>query len=155
MATEFEFNKQYGAVVPGRSEQGNIDLDNRVPYYPNGLGNVALPHGFGDRGVVKTEESTTIPTDKSGKPIFERVPDDHPNWVNIPTVLHGTQREGKEYQDAVMNYMLTGKHLGQFSEGVGLAVDDARRTHIRQMNAGKQVGLGEVIQNGLDFAVGN
>jgi hypothetical protein len=126
-----DYKQQYGLNVPGRSEMGNIDLNARVPYYPEGLG-----------GVVKTEESTTIPINPDGTP-FKGKADvaTHKEWVNIPTVLHGTQRNGPDdllQRDAVMNYMLTGKHLGKYDQGMNKAVDGAINIHLRQDAYGKQ-----------------
>ena len=128
-----DYKKQYGLNVPGRTEMGNIDLDNRVPYYPQGLG-----------GIVKTEESTTIPINPDGTPFKGKVDvTTHKHWANIPTVLHGTQRKGLEEQDAMMNYMLTNKLLGKFNNGMNGAVDGAIDVHLRQDAQGKNAILPE------------
>lgn len=137
-----DYKGQYGLNVPGRSEIGNLDLDNRVPLYEQGLG-----------GPVKTEESRTVAIDADGKIL----PDgsetaDHQLYMNIPTVVEGTKYSDK---DADMHYMLTGQHLGKFNKGVQSAVDDARRVHIRQMNSGKEGLIPKELQMEIDFLLGH
>lgn len=162
-----DYQQQYGLNVPGRSTIGNIDLDKRVPYFPEGLNaagmstlfdnEVAQP-GLGEIGTgtyTKTEESATIPVDENGTPIRGPIKEGHQYWANIPTVLHGTQRgdDLQQAKDAQMNYMLTGKHLGKYDQGMDQAVDGAIMTHLRQANDARDLAVSPELAAEMQFAI--
>jgi len=120
----FKQKLQYGEKTPHQTGLGNIDLEKRIiNIVPAEKGNEWYKDPFG-HPIFRTEESITV---------------DNPNglgYVNIPTIVGGNKYNDK---DAVMHYMLTGKHLGTFNGDGSMtpwkeASDSAYNVHITQQN---------------------